>query len=595
MEAHDVISLALIIILGGGAQWIAWRFHLPSILLLLIVGFVSGPVTGAIDPDRLFGDGLFPFISLAVAVILFEGGLSLRFADIKGHGRVVRDLISVGVLVGWVLTGAAAHFILGFEPEMAALLGAVLSVSGPTVIIPLLRHLRPAPHLGSILRWEGILVDSVGALLAILTFEFVVRTASADLAMAAVSILKTVVFGTAIGAAAAGAVVVALKRYWVPDFLHIEIALMAVLGAFVGANAVQHESGLFAVTVMGIALINQRQVSIKHIVEFKETLRTLLIASLFIVLAARMRIEDLRFVDGAVAAFLAVLMLVVRPAVVAASTRGSSLTGKERAFLAALYPRGIVAAAVSSVFAFRLAEMGYPGAERFAPIAFFCIIASVAVYGLLARPVGRSLGVTKPDPQGALIVGSHPWARALAKTLLAEGVAVQLVDNNRANVAAARLDGIPAFYARSFNDLLSDEIELGGMGRLFALTSSHELNSLVTLHFLDVFGRKEVYQLAVEGARETEREPTAPHLCGRFLFGKDVTYRDVTDRFAEGASVKATRLTGEFDFDAFTARDPSALPLCLVDENGKVAVFAADAKPRPKAGQKLISVALAPA
>jgi len=594
MGEQQIIILGSILILGGGAQWLAWRFHLPSILLLLVFGFVAGPVTGFLDPDAMLGEGIFAFTALAVAVVLFEGGLSLRFADIKGHGAVVRNLISLGVVVSIVLTALAARFFLGFDWKLAVLFGAVLSVSGPTVVVPLLRHIRPAPRIGSILLWEGILVDSVGAMAAILVFEFAVRATGADAVGATVAILKMMLIGTAVGLAMARALIILLERYWIPDFLHSVAALIGVVAVYIVSNALQHESGLFAVTIMGIALINQRSVSIKHIVEFKETLRTLLISSLFIVLAARVRLSDFAFVSWGILFFLVVLVMVIRPAVVAVSTRSSSLTFRDKAFLASVYPRGIVAAAVASIFALRLAEIGYPGAEAFAPAVFTVIAGTVAFYGFAGLPLARLLGIAVARPQGFLIIGGHPWALAVARALHDEGLSVLVVDNQWPNISAARIAGLQTYFARSFSDFISDEVELGGIGRLLALTPSYELNSLVTLHYLDVFGRKDLYQISCEGIREAEAEPTAPHLCGRYVFGREVSFDDVSRMFDAGASVRVTKLTPEFDYQAFTARNPDALPFCIIDEVGRTTVFAADADPKPRPGQKIVAIIQAP-
>lgn len=592
MEEQIILGLGLILVLGGAAQWIAWRFHLPSILLLLIFGFVAGPVTGLIRPEALFAEGLFPFISLAVAVILFEGGLSLRFSQIKGVGGVVRNLIGVGLLVTWVLSALAAMVFLDMDWRLALLLGSVLTVSGPTVIIPLLHHIRPSPKIGSVLRWEGILIDSLGALLAILVFEGITRSVGGGVAFTLIAIVKTIVIGGGSGLLAAGLVILVLKRFWIPDYLHVSLALMAVIGVFVVDNQLQHESGLLAVTVMGIVLINQRKVSVENIVEFKENLRTLLISALFITLAARLSISDLQFLNVGSILFVLALLFIVRPVVVALSTRKSEFTLKERAFLASVYPRGIVAVAIASVFAVRLHEMGYPGAESFESLAFIAVAGTVAVYGLFSLPIARRLGVASPNPQGVLLIGADYWIRKTALALQDAGVTVRLVDDHWVNVNKAKMAGLSAEYVQSFHEFLADEVEIGGMGHLLAMSSSDELNAMVTLHHIGAFGRKNVYQLTVDVPNPEVIDPTAPQYAGRFLFGSALTFQKLDESFARGADIQSTNLTKEHTYKDFVSGfgADTVVPLFHVDANNKVTVAAADLALKPKAEGHLVAL-----
>lgn len=591
MIEPELLSLGLIIILSGLAQWIGWRFSFPSILLLLLFGFLGGPVFGVVHPDALFGEALFPFISLSVAILLFEGGLSLRFSQLKGTGSVVRNLLSVGMAATWLLGSAGAHFVLGLDWRLSLLLGAVLTVSGPTVVGPLLRHIRPSPTIGSILRWEGILVDSVGALLAIIVFGVVTSVTGHGLLFVAATIVKDLVVGVLLGLAGAAAMVVMLKRYWIPDYLHVAASFMAVIGVFIASNALQPESGLLAVTVMGIALINQRYVSVEHIVEFKENLRVLLIGALFIVLSARLDVSDLAYADWRLGVFLVLLILVVRPAAVALSARSSSLTLGEKTFLAAVYPRGIVAAAVSSVFALRLMDSGYPGAEAFAPLAFLTVAGTVAVYGLSALPVARYLGVAKPDPQGVLFIGGDDWVRSIAVALIREGISVHMLDEHWSNITKGRLQGIPMQYVNSVHDYVSDEVELGDMGRLVAMTPSDELNSLVASHYVDAFGRKEVYQLPFDAPKDQWRDPSGPQIGVRILFGREVRFTHLAELFAQGAEVRVTNITEEHPFEMAMARyGEHAIPVCVIDKAGRPRLATADQRLWPSPGERLMTI-----
>ncbi len=586
MVEHPLIAISGIIVLGIAAQWLAWRLRFPSILLLLIFGFAAGPATGLLDPDALLGNLLLPIVSVGVAVILFEGGLSLRITELREIGGVVRNLITVGTLATWLISAGAAHFILGLDFALSVLLGAIVVVTGPTVIVPLLRHVRPVGQVGSILKWEGILIDPIGAMLAVLVFEAILPGGFQGAAtLAAIGFFKTVFIGGVVGVIGAGIMFLLLKHRRIPDFLQNAVSLAVVVSVFTASNWFQAESGLLAVTVMGVALANQKTVTVKHIVEFKENLRVLLIASLFVLLAARLQLSDLAHLGLSSLAFLGVLIFIARPVAVALSTVKSGLSWRERFFLSWMAPRGIVAAAVASIFALSLAEAGYPQAERLVPLTFMVIIGTVTIYGLTASPLARWLKLSEPHPQGVLIAGAHPWARAIAKALQAQGYQVLIIDTNRVDISAARMDGLPTYYGSVFSEYILDEIELGGIGRLLALTSNDEVNSLAALHFADVFSRAEVYQLPPED------EAVSAHLRGRLLFRTGITYTELEQRFARGEEIKTTKLTPEFDYKAFQARyGETEIPLFLINENGNLVVLTKDSQPEPRSGQLLISL-----
>lgn len=592
MTEHILVGLASILVVGICARWLAWWLRLPAILLLLLGGLAAGPVTGLLAPDALFGSLLLPIVSLSVAIILFEGGLSLRFRDLPHIGRVLRNLVSVGAAVTWVFGTIAAYALAGLDLKLALLLGAILVVTGPTVITPLLRDIRPTGQVGSILRWEGIVIDPIGATLAVLVFEGIVAGEFRQAAtLVALGIVKTLAIGGILGFLGARALMLILKPFWAPDFLHNPLALMIVITVFTLANVLQDESGLLAVTVMGVLLANQKTVSIRHIVEFKENLRVLLISSLFILLAARLQLDDLTKLGLGSVAFLALLILVARPAAVALSTLGSELNWRERLFLAWMAPRGIVAAAVSSIFALHLAEAGYVQAERIVPLTFLVIIGTVALYGLTAGPVARWLRIAEANPQGVLIVGAYAWARPIASLLQTAGFRVLLVDTNLANIAAARMAGLPAYHGSILAEHALEEMPLDGIGRLIAWTPNDEVNALAALQGAELFGRAEVYQLPPKDMGNNQAAVMPQHLRGRLLFNKGLTYPILTERFADGAIVKKTPLTKEFDYQAFQAHyGSSAVPLFVIEATGNLLVCAAGDNIVPKSGQTLISL-----
>lgn len=589
-----LLGIAAIIVLGIGAQWLAWRVRLPSILLLLVFGFIAGPLTGWIRPDRMLGDALFPFVSLAVAVILYEGGLSLRFSELRQVGAVVLRLISLGLVVTWLVAAVAAYYILRLSAEIAVLLGAILVVTGPTVIKPILRHVRPVGDVGSSLKWEGILIDPIGALLAVLVFEAIIAGEFGRTPLLiAEGLLVTMLIGTLVGLAGAGLLTILLRRYWIPDHLQNSVSLMLVVAAFAVSDILRPESGLLAVTIMGIALANQPFADVQHIVAFKEDLSVFLIAGLFILLAARLDLQEVGQLSWGVAAFLAALVVVARPLSVFLSTLGSRLNWQERAFLAVMAPRGIVAAAVSSLFALRLIERGHAGAEQLAPVTFATIVATVLVYGLPAAPIARWLGVAEEDPQGALLMGANDLAQEIGLALQKQGLRVLLVDTNRRNVSRASLAGLDAHHASPVADYGMEELNLDGIGRLLALTPNDEANSLAAVHFAEVFGRAEVYQLPRgNGARPDKSDEQPLHLRGRLLFAEKATYEQLNQRLQSGARIKATQLTEKFDAEDFqTLYQEKALPLFLITRDHQLKVFTTDSRPTPAPGQIVISLA----
>jgi NhaP-type Na+/H+ or K+/H+ antiporter len=586
-----LVGLATVFVLGIGAQWLAWWLRLPSILLLLVVGFVAGPVTRVLEPDALLGDLLFPTVSLSVALILFEGGLSLRLAELREAGTALGRLLTVGALVTWILAAVAAHVILRMPPGIATLLGAILVVTGPTVIGPLIREIRPSGRVGPIAKWEGIVIDPIGATLAVLVFGAVTAGRADALGgtvlAASAQLAQTLLVGTAVGGAAALPLVWLLRRYAIPDHLQNPVALMTVVAAFATANRLQEESGLLAVTVMGILLANQTATVVKHIIEFKENVRVVLIASLFMLLAARLELAQLETLGWPSVAFVAWLMLVVRPASVWLATIGCGLDWRERVFLSWFAPRGIVAAAVSSVFALRLGPAGGPLVQE----TFVVIVVTVAVYGLTGGILARRLGLAVRDPQGVLIVGGHAPGRAIAEALQEAGVRVLLIDSSWSNVQTARMAGVPSHHASILSEHVVDQIDLGGIGRLLALTSNDEVNSLAALQFSDLFGRAAVYRLAPKG-EQSSRTKTASHLLrGRLLFAEPTTFDELNARVAAGATVKRTKLTEAFTLESFHAQHGSdARILFVVGDQGQVKICAVDEPPAPKAGQTIVSL-----
>lgn len=585
-------GVTLLLFLGVLAQWLAWRLQLPSIMLLLVFGLVAGPVTGLMDPDALFGDMLPVFVSLGVAVILFEGGINLRLEELKYTGDVVRNLITVGVLVTWVCGSFLAFLFLDLPLMLSVLLGAIIVVSGPTVIGPLLRHVRLPHNTDATLEWESILIDPIGALLAVLVFDVIVTTASpaAGTTIFLLGMIRMITAGAVLGLAGAYFLIRMIRRFWIPDFLQNPFSLALVITVFTLSNFIAEESGLLAVTVMGIVLGNQKSVALRDIIEFKEDLRVLIISLLFIILTARLRISDLTVIDPGAVIFIVLLIVLVRPAAVMLSAMGSRLHIREKLFMAFMAPRGIVAAAVSSIFALRLSQSGYPMADQLVPLTFFVIIVTVFFYSALASPLARILKIAEPRPSGFLIVGAHLLARKIGIALHDAGCRILLVDSQRANIKAARMAGLPCRYTNVF----TDNIRLCGIGRLLALSPNDELNALAVLHYRKIFDHMEVFQLPPDVEQVHAEEVLPGHLRGRYLFDKRASFSYLYGRMLGNGIVKTVKLTQNFKYEDFSRYyDNTDIPLFVIDSNGLATPVTLDTSVSLSAGHTLIALVAA--
>ncbi len=594
MNEHIMLQLAGIGLIAIACQWFAWWVKLPAILFLLLAGILAGPVTGWLVPDRLFGDLLFPFVSLSVAVILFEGGLTLRFHEIQGLQRVVRNLVSIGTLVTWLIVAVATHLLLGFDWNLSFLFGAVMVVTGPTVIVPLLRTVRPNAKVSNILRWEGIVIDPIGALLAVLVFEFIISGQGGSAFTHTLATFGTILLvGFSMGAVAAYLLGLVLRHHLLPEYLHNVATLTVVFGVYAFSNAIAEESGLLTVTVMGIWLANMKNVPMQDILNFKESLSVILISGLFIILAARIELEQFAQLGWGALALFATIQFVGRPAKVFLSTLGSSLTWQERTLLAWIGPRGIVAAAVTALFAIRLQQQGYEGAELLVPLAFTIIIGTVVLQSATAGMLARALGVAEPEPKGFLIIGANEVARAIGRVLREHGFRAVLTDTNWKHIKEARQkDGLETFYGNPVSDYADRHLNLVGIGRMLGLSRQSDLNALAALKYRPEFGRKGIYTLQSSAdVNRSEKLTVSGEHRGYTLFGEDVTYSKLASLMSKGAEIRSTVLTEEFDFDAYRRKYGNrAIPLFALTPKGKLECFVAGGKLKPQPGWTVIAL-----
>lgn len=600
--------MTLVLTLGVGAQWLAAKTGLPSILLLLMIGILTGQF---MNPDKVIADVteggdqagtrlLFPLVSLSVAVIMFEGGLSLRVAELREAGAAVLRLVTLGALVTFVLAAIAAHLTLGIAWRPSLLIGAILVVTGPTVVLPLLRQIRPSRRVEAILKWEGIVIDPIGAVLAVLVFEEFLRAQRGfDPLSATALILKTSGVGIAIGFLGSRVLIRSFQNYWVPDFLQGVFALAVALGLFTISNAFSAESGLITVTIMGVLLANQNRVALTHVIELKEHLRTLLLGCLFIVLGSRIKPAELLSLGWGGVFFVASLVLLVRPASVWLSMLGTGLGWREKVFLSAMAPRGIVAASVASIFALKIEgqeDAAQGETVQFVPIVFLSILATVIIYGLVAGPLARRMGLAQSNPQGLLIAGADRWVRALASVLHANKVPILLVDTNLSKISEARDVGLPAANFNILSDHAVAEINLGGLGRLLALTPNDEVNSLAVQEFRHLFSRAGVFQLSFSDSDSADPSelanpsPIAAHLQGRILFGREWTFSKIRELYEDGAHFQAIRVTPAMKIaDAQQFLGANGVVMFVID-GPRVLIHSIDSRLQFKTGDTLIAL-----
>lgn len=591
MNESIALSIAAIGIISLACQWLAWWIKLPAILFLLLAGIFIGPVSGWINPDELFGDLLFPIVSLSVAVILFEGSLTLKFSEIKGLENVVQRMVTSGMLVTWAVTTTATYYLLDVSFQLALLFGALTVVTGPTVIVPMLRAVRPTAYLSKILRWEGIVIDPVGALLAVLVYEFIISGSGEgalghSLWFFASQILTGLVFGMLAGYTLG----VILRRHWLPEYLRSMATLMIVFAVFALSNHIRAESGLLTVTVMGIWLANMKHVDVEDILNFKETLSIVLISGLFIILAARLDIAQIAQLGWGALGVLLIMQFVARPLKVAVSTWGSSLNWRERAMLGWIAPRGIVAAAVAALFSLQLQQRGFEQASILVPLTFIVIIGTVALQSVTARLVAVWLGVAEPEARGFLIVGANSLARAIAKALQKHDIPVLLADTSWNNIRAAMMDDLPTFYGNVVSEYADQRLDLVGIGQLLALSSVHHENAVATMRYRTEFGSENIYSLQVISEKEGDVKTGKPSV-GRTAFGDDVSFTGLSKMVGEGACIRSTGLTDEFGYDDYHQEyDKRAIPLFAISPSGKMRVYTASQDLKPGSGWTIISM-----
>lgn len=594
VELH-LISLASIGVISLICQWIAWRLRLPAILFLLLAGILVGPGLGFLSPDKLFGDLLFPIVSLAVAVILFEGSLTLKFSELKEHGKMVRNLLISGTLVTWLIGTLASRFLVDISWPVATLFGAIVVVSGPTVIMPLLRAVRPNGRIRNILKWEGIVIDPIGALLAVLVFEFAISSGLSS-EKTAENILttfgSTLLLGAMLGCSAGYCLGLALRGRWLPQFLQNAATLTFMLGVFAFSNFLVHESGLLTVTIMGIWLANMKGVPVEEILEFKESLSVLLISALFILLAARMDFSMMTSLGWGPIWVILILMFVARPMAVWLAAINTNLSWQEKIFLGWVAPRGIVAAAVSALFAFKLENAGYSDAGALVAMVFMVIMVTVIVQSVTSKRLAKMLDVREESNNGFLFIGANVVAREIAKVLVAKNIPVILSDTSWVNVRASRMDNLSVYYGNPVSEHAENNLDMTGIGHVFVVCPYKQLSTLATYHYLDLFGDGKVWGLPQgDQALRASHQSSEKYVKTRAQFDERSTFSRLASLISKGAKIKVTQLTREFGFEDYQQLHGQRLTLLFaISPNKQVWPLSKKSKLLPVEGWDIISL-----
>ena len=587
------LVIAMVGMLGIGAQWLAWRTGWPAIVLMLAAGFLAGPVLGLFDPEHAFGDLLDPMIAIGVALILFEGGLSLDFRELRHAGEGVWRLVLLGGPIAWVLGAFAAHSISGLEWPVAILFAGILVVTGPTVVMPLLRQSSVKARPAAILKWEAIVNDPIGALFAVVSYEYfraVTESPGASLFEVVPPLIIAAIIAGLIGYVAAAAIAWAFPRGAIPEYLKVPVLLTSVIVVFVLSNQIEHEAGLVAVTVMGIALANMNVSSLRSIHPFKQNIAVILIAGIFVLLSASLEFEELAYLNWNFGLFLLALLFLVRPATILLSLLGSSVPWNERLFLSWIAPRGIVLVAISGLFALRLEDIGYDGTALIG-LSFAVVVATIVAHGFTIDLVARLLNLKGSNRPGVLIVGSTPWTISLALMMQELKAPVMVVDSSWQRLALARQKGLPFYHGEILNEATEHNLDLTPYSVLVAATENEAYNALVCNEFAYEIGRDTVFQLG-DAIDDEDRHALPSGIRGRALFESGFGVEDVNERLARGWVFRKTKLSEEFTFAAAQDRLPDAAAmLLLVRDSGTLRFFTHAARPEPRAGDVIVSFA----
>ena len=589
-----LFEITLIGLLGIGSQWAAWRYRMPAIVVMSLAGLLVGPIFGLINPENDFGDIYSPIISVAVAIILFEGSLNLSFKELRGLGKPVFRISSVGAFIAWILGSLTAHYIAGLSWAVAFVIGGLFIVTGPTVILPLLRHSKLKPRPAKILKWEGIIVDPIGALLAVFAFEIIAFITASNpdgtkLLMFFAASFFAIILGWAFGRGLGWM----FETGHIPEFLKSPAVIVTVIICFTAADVVMHETGLLSVTAMGITLANMGISSISDMRHFKENVSVLLISTIFIMLTASLDLNTLFHIFSPnIIGYVLLMMFVVRPLSIFLSTIGTKLSFNEKALVGWIAPRGIVALTVSGYFATILLDAGYEDAQILTTLTFALVFFTVVAHGFTIRPLAKKLGLSLEGNPGALIVGSNPFTVGLANSLSKADIPVLIVDSSFRNLRRAREANIPFYHGNMLSEQTEYNLDTIPYEYLIAFTDDHAYNSLICTTFMPEYGRTNVFKVSPFNQTNGEfASGVVSKVGGRILFDKKFSMDDLLDKINNGYVFRITNLTQQFNYEQYVAeKDNSTVFLYLIKPSGQLKFYSEEMKTAPQIGDKIISL-----
>ena len=599
-----IFACALIGTLGLGAQWLAWRLQAPAIVLMSLSGLAVGPLctllfgVPLLSPQATFGDVFRPIVSLAVAVILFEGGLVLKFENLREAGAAVRRMIFFGGPLAWLLGTGAAYYAGGLDIASAVVFAGVMVVTGPTVIMPLMRQSKLGGRPAKFLKWEGIVNDPIGALFAVAAFE-IIRVASLgeNIFGAAIWIIAAAVLGTLLGVAFGGAISKAFREGWTPEYLKAPLILASIILCYALAELIEKEIGLVAVTAYGMTLANSKLAGLTELQKFKEDIAVLLVSGVFVMLTADLTPTIIaQAINLNTLAFLLCMLFIVRPLSVWISTYGT-LSRKEAILLGWIAPRGIVAVAVSGLFGSLLVDLSregrffFSGADQITPLAFAMVFTTVVLHGFTIGPLARSLGLARKEKPGLLIVGANAWSVEFAKALEKSGIEVIVADSSYRRLKTSREAGLDTFLGEVLSEDAELKLDHARFSTVIALSTNDSYNALVSRHFAPEVGRHMVYQLSISDDEETDDRGLSSNARGRTLIRRGRTYDSLIRDQYRGWEFARTRLTDLYTLDQFREDRPNADIVAEVRADGSIVLMGPNRDPKGGEGTILISFA----
>ena len=573
MEETILLLVVGVAVAGVFGQWLGWRLKVPAIIPLLVIGAVAGPIAGIVRPSAALGEVMRPAIGMAVAIIVFEGGLNLNLRELRSAGSGVLRLVAVALPLNWLFGTLAARFVAGLSWPVAVLVGAILVVTGPTVIMPLLRQAKLEPRSAAFLKWEAIVNDPIGATITLLVLSFLTLSTT----MSTTDALIELGWRTAVGGGVAGAlgfvvpfcIRTLFRRDLAPEFLKTPILLAGALGVYAAGEAIQPETGLVGATLFGVVLANIDVTGLQELRRFKESLTVFLVSGLFILLTANIDRQTVMLLSWPIVATTLVILFIARPLAIGLATLGAKVSWAERLLVGWIGPRGVVAAAIAGVAGERLAGAGYSDARLVLPLVFAIIASTVLLHGLSLAPLARRLGLASGGRGGLLIVGASAFTVALGEALRGTGVPILIVDRSMNALRPARLAGLQTQRIEILSAIGEELIDLRDFEHVLAATTEDAYNALVCTRFAPELGRERVYQLPPD--ESSGRHAASREWRGKIAVAAEMDYQRLSDLMQDGAAFVVEPVTDGVE-EALQNADAS-WPVALVSGNGSFELF----------------------